>query len=102
MQNQSFKIGQIATFDNGSFTNQRGAILQVKTGKVNEYYIKAVDDFIPNWRAESQLTAIQGLPNDWSIKYNPFWEKWQCSQDGVIYGEFNNLDDAKECCYKGI
>ena len=27
---------------------------------------------------------------DYTIKYNEFWGMYQCSLDGVIYGEFKN------------
>jgi hypothetical protein len=30
----------------------------------------------------------------WRLAYNPFWDKIQCDHDGVIYGEFNEWQDA--------
>jgi hypothetical protein len=39
--------------------------------------------------------------NAYTIIYNSFLKKWQCSHDGVIYEEFKNKAEAIEYCEKG-
>lgn len=39
--------------------------------------------------------------NKYRIIWNPFWCRFQCSFDGVIYAEFIYMQDAIDYCLRG-
>ena len=39
--------------------------------------------------------------NNYEIRWNGYWKRFQCCHDGVLYEEFKVLNEAKEFCRKG-